>query len=286
MGLKRDQVDDIYHPDTQVGEVLTKMTDRCQCFQGGHVAGIGHDHVGLAAPIIAGPFADADPGGAVLDCLVQKTVWHDRHRSIANLERHLHSNGTRIIKFYLHLSKEEQRKRFLQRIDEPEKNWKFSLADVEERKFWRKYMKAYEECLNQTSTRDAPWYVVPADDEQNARLIVSRIVLDTLEGLKMTYPKTSEERRQELQAIRRQLVTRGCRVRRQLSARGRRPRSASAGEAVKKALCYLDDHQVGTRRAEQVDEEQRWRCDEAEPPPYWEKRQDDGDRDSPKSHRN
>src|SRR5208282_3549924 len=92
-----------------------------------------------------------------------EVVWHDRYRSIVNLERHLHSNGTRVVKFYLHLSKEEQRKRFLQRIDEPEKNWKFSLADVEERKFWKQYMKAYEECLGATSIRDAPWYVVPAD---------------------------------------------------------------------------------------------------------------------------
>ena len=110
----------------------------------------------------------------------------------SNLERHLHGNGTRIIKFFLHLSKEEQRKRFLQRIDEPEKNWKFSLADIEERKFWKQYMKAYEECLSATSTRDAPWYVVPADDKENARLIVSQIVLDTLEGLKMTYPKRAQ----------------------------------------------------------------------------------------------
>jgi PPK2 family polyphosphate:nucleotide phosphotransferase len=142
--------------------------------------------------------------------LDQKTVWHDRYRSIVHLERHLHSNGTRIIKFYLHLSKEEQRKRFLQRIDEPNKNWKFSLADVEERKLWKQYMKAYEECLAATSTRDSPWYVVPADDKENTRLIVSCIVLDTLEGLKMTYPKTNAERRQELRAIRKQLAKRGC----------------------------------------------------------------------------
>ena len=135
-----------------------------------------------------------------------KAVWHDRYRSIADLERHLHGNGTRIVKFYLHLSKEEQRKRFLQRIDEPEKNWKFSLADIEERKFWKHYMKAYEECLSATSTQDAPWYVVPADDKENARLIVSQIVLDTLEGLKMSYPKTTDERRQELLEIRKQLT--------------------------------------------------------------------------------
>ena len=103
-----------------------------------------------------------------------KKVWHDRYRSIVDLERHLHGNGTRIIKFFLHLSKEEQRKRFLARIDEPEKNWKFSPADIAERKFWKQYMKAYEECLSATSTRHAPWYVVPADDKENARLIVSQ----------------------------------------------------------------------------------------------------------------
>ena len=103
-----------------------------------------------------------------------KKVWHGRYRSIVNLEKHLHGNGTRIIKFFLHLSKEEQRKRFLARIDEPEKNWKFSLADIQERKFWKLYMKAYEECLSATSTDHAPWYVVPADDKENARLIVSR----------------------------------------------------------------------------------------------------------------
>ena len=134
------------------------------------------------------------------------TLWHDRYRSIANLERHLHANGTRIVKFYLHLSKEEQRKRFLERIDDPEKNWKFSAADIEERKFWKHYMKAYEECLGATSTRDSPWYVVPADDKENARLIVSQIVLDTFEALDMSYPKTTDERRLELLAIREQLA--------------------------------------------------------------------------------
>jgi PPK2 family polyphosphate:nucleotide phosphotransferase len=136
----------------------------------------------------------------------EKEVWHDRYRSIANLERHLHENGTRIIKFFLHLSEEEQRKRFLARIDEPEKNWKFSAGDIAERKFWKQYMQAYEKCLNATSTRHAPWYVVPADDKENARLIVSGIVLDTFEGLKMTYPKTSAKRRRELLSIRKQLA--------------------------------------------------------------------------------
>ena len=137
----------------------------------------------------------------------EKAIWRDRYRSIVNLERHLHVNGTRIVKFYLHLSKEEQCKRFLARIDEPEKNWKFSLADITERKYWKQYMKAYEECLGATSTGEAPWYVVPADDKENARLIVSQIILDTLEGLEMSYPKTTDERHQELLEIRKQLTT-------------------------------------------------------------------------------
>ena len=135
-----------------------------------------------------------------------KHVWDRRFRSIVDFERHLHANGTRIIKFFLHLSKEEQRKRFLARIDEPDKNWKFSASDVEERKFWKDYMRAYQECLSATSTKDAPWYVVPADDKQNARLIVSQIILDQLESLDMRYPPTSPERRRELQAIRRRLT--------------------------------------------------------------------------------
>ena len=134
-----------------------------------------------------------------------ESLWHDRYRSITNLERHLHANGTRIVKFFLHLSKEEQRKRFIARIDEPEKNWKFSIADIEERKFWKHYMKAYEKCLSATSTSESPWYVVPADDKENARLIVSRVVLDTLYNLDMSYPETSETRRRELLAIRKEL---------------------------------------------------------------------------------
>jgi PPK2 family polyphosphate:nucleotide phosphotransferase len=134
------------------------------------------------------------------------TIWRERYRSILGMERHLHRNGTRIVKFFLHLSKDEQRKRFLQRIDEPEKNWKFSTADVEERKFWKDYMKAYEKCLGATSTSEAPWYVVPADDKENTRLIVSRIVVATLKGLEMSYPKTSAKRRRELQVIRKKLA--------------------------------------------------------------------------------
>jgi PPK2 family polyphosphate:nucleotide phosphotransferase len=132
----------------------------------------------------------------------EKTIWQDRYVSIVDFEKHLHLNGTKIIKIFLHLSKEEQRERFLARIDEPEKNWKFSLADLHERKYWAEYMKAYESCLNETSTELAPWYAVPADDKKNARLIVSQIILDTFKKLKMAYPKTSAERRKELESIR------------------------------------------------------------------------------------
>lgn len=134
-----------------------------------------------------------------------KTIWLDRYRSIVELEEHLHRNGTRIIKFFLHLSKDEQRKRFLDRIDEPEKNWKFSLADVRERKSWSLYMQAYEECLSATSSADAPWYVIPADDKKNARLIISQVILDAFNELKMAYPKTTAKRRSELEKIREQL---------------------------------------------------------------------------------
>jgi PPK2 family polyphosphate:nucleotide phosphotransferase len=133
-------------------------------------------------------------------------IWEERYRSIRDLERHLHTNGTRVVKIFLHLSKEEQRQRFLSRIDEPDKNWKFSAADVEERKFWKQYRRAYEECLSATSTDDSPWFVVPADDKENARLIVSRIVVDTLDGLGMSYPTVTDERAAELQAIRAELV--------------------------------------------------------------------------------
>ena len=136
----------------------------------------------------------------------EESIWQERYRSIVDMENHLHRNGTRIIKFFLHLSEEEQRKRFLERIDDPDKNWKFSLADIEERKFWKQYMQAYEECLGATSTRDAPWYVVPADDKENARLIISEIILETFRSLKMAYPKPSEEHLRELLAIRKQLA--------------------------------------------------------------------------------
>ena len=139
------------------------------------------------------------------DAMDEKSIWQDRYRSILDLESHLHRNGTIIVKFFLHLSKEEQRKRFLDRIEKPEKNWKFSDNDIEERKYWKHYMKAYEKALSATSTKHAPWYIVPADDKSNERLIVSRIVLDTVEALKLSYPKISAPRRRELQLMRKKL---------------------------------------------------------------------------------
>ncbi|HZZ17841.1 MAG TPA: ADP-polyphosphate phosphotransferase [Opitutaceae bacterium] len=139
------------------------------------------------------------------ELLDKESIWEGRYRSIVDFERHLHRNGTKVVKFYLHLSKEEQRRRFLARIDEPKKNWKFSLADVKERKYWGAYMKAYEEALGATTTKHAPWHVIPADDKLNARLMVSRIVIDAIKGLDLKMPKVTAARRRELQAIRRTL---------------------------------------------------------------------------------
>jgi PPK2 family polyphosphate:nucleotide phosphotransferase len=134
--------------------------------------------------------------------------WKHRYRSIADLEKHLHRNGTRIVKIYLHLSKDEQRRRFLARIDDPDKNWKFNVGDVKERDRWNDYMEAYEACLSATSTTRAPWYVVPADDKANARLIIAEILVETLKDLGLKYPKTSASRRKELLAMRRLLTRR------------------------------------------------------------------------------
>ncbi len=132
-------------------------------------------------------------------------VWKERFESILNFEKHIHRNGTRVIKIFLHMSKDEQRQRFLDRIDEEEKNWKFSQADIEERRYWNEYMKAFDSCIQNTATEHAPWYVVPADDKKNARLIVSQIILETLKDLKMSYPQTSDARQKELKQLRKLL---------------------------------------------------------------------------------
>jgi PPK2 family polyphosphate:nucleotide phosphotransferase len=133
--------------------------------------------------------------------LASPDLWQERYESIVAWEDHLHRNGTRIVKIFLHLSKEEQRKRFLQRIEAPEKNWKFNAADVRERKFWNRYQEAYQNCLSATSTRTAPWHVVPADDKHNARLITSRIMIEALQGLELKYPV----QRRQLAALRKAL---------------------------------------------------------------------------------
>jgi PPK2 family polyphosphate:nucleotide phosphotransferase len=135
-----------------------------------------------------------------------KKIWKHRYESIVDFEKHLHRNGTRVVKIFLHLSKEEQRKRFLARIDDADKNWKFSLADIHERHYWKAYTKAYEACLAATTTHHAPWYVVPADDKDSARLIVSQIVVDALGSLHPSYPKSTTKRRRELRAIKKALT--------------------------------------------------------------------------------
>lgn len=135
-----------------------------------------------------------------------KGFWRDRYRSIVDSEAHLVRNGTRIIKFFLHISKEEQCRRFLDRIEDPAKHWKFSPADTAQRQHWDDYMSAYAECLSNTSTAAAPWYVIPADDKKNARLTISAIINETLGGLDLAYPQTSAERRAELEVIREQLM--------------------------------------------------------------------------------
>jgi PPK2 family polyphosphate:nucleotide phosphotransferase len=132
-------------------------------------------------------------------------LWKNRYRSIVEFERHLTANGTHIVKFFLHLSKSEQRRRLLERIRDPQKNWKFSGADLFERAYWKQYMKAYGQALGATSTRHAPWYIVPADDKDDARLIVSSIILDALRGLKMSYPKLDASGRRMLRSVRSQL---------------------------------------------------------------------------------
>ena len=143
--------------------------------------------------------------------LDDNSVWHERYRSIVGLERHLHANSTRIVKILLHISKEEQRKRLIQRIDRPEKNWKIRPEDIEERRFWADYMKVYGKCLAATSTRRAPWFVVPADDKRNAHLIISKILLDAFIALDLKFPEAPPARRKELAAMRAQLAKEGRR---------------------------------------------------------------------------
>lgn len=140
------------------------------------------------------------------EALHKEHIWRERFRSINDLEQHLTRNGTRVIKFFLHLSKEEQCQRFLARIDNPDKNWKFSDADIQERAFWPQYMQAYEDCISSTTSDEAPWYVIPADDKRNARLIIAKTIVETFESLDMHYPEVDEQRKLELQRLRTLLV--------------------------------------------------------------------------------
>jgi PPK2 family polyphosphate:nucleotide phosphotransferase len=146
--------------------------------------------------------SEALPG----ELIDEKTVWDQRYRSIVDFESHLYRNGTRVVKVFLHVSKDEQRRRFLKRIDEADKNWKFNVDDMTERKYWKQYMNAYEACMSATSTKESPWYVVPADDKKDAQLIVSRILLDTLGKLKLRYPELNAEERKQLKTIRKMLA--------------------------------------------------------------------------------
>ena len=137
--------------------------------------------------------------GVANSTAVSEKFWDQRYQSILDLELHLSRNGTRVIKFFLHLSREEQRQRFLSRIEQPEKNWKFSLDDLKERAFWKQYQQAYEACISATSTKTSPWYVVPADDKENARLIIADIIVDTLREMNPQYPVLDPQKQRELQ---------------------------------------------------------------------------------------
>lgn len=137
---------------------------------------------------------------------LNQDFWENRYESIRDFEKHLHRNGTVIIKFFLHVSKEEQKERFLERIDDPLKNWKFSSFDVAERGYWEEYMKVYEEAISQTSTTDAPWYVIPADKKWFTRIAISKIIVETLKGLDLKLPELSEDEKGKLSESRSQLL--------------------------------------------------------------------------------
>ena len=138
--------------------------------------------------------------------LVGKKIWDERFEDIRCFERHMARSGTVIRKFFLHVSKKEQKKRFLERLEEPEKNWKFSASDVKERAFWDDYQDAYEDMIRNTATERAPWYVVPADNKWFTRLVISTVVVDTLESLHLSYPKVDDEKRKQLEAAKKQLL--------------------------------------------------------------------------------
>lgn len=138
--------------------------------------------------------------------LVTKNIWENRFQDIRNFEKYLNRNGTIVIKFFLNVSRDEQKKRFIERIDDPDKNWKFSPADARERKFWKQYMNAYEEMIKYTSTEKSPWYVVPADNKSYARIIIASAIINALDGMGLEYPKVSKEKLAELNAVKKELL--------------------------------------------------------------------------------
>jgi len=138
--------------------------------------------------------------------LVTKGIWKDRFQDIRNFERYLVNNGIAIRKFFLHVSKKEQKRRFLERVENPAKNWKFSASDMEERRFWNQYMEAYEDMVRNTATKEAPWFVVPADNKWFTRVVVSSVVIDALASLNLKYPEVGKEKRKELAAVRQALT--------------------------------------------------------------------------------
>jgi polyphosphate kinase 2 (PPK2 family) len=140
--------------------------------------------------------------------LVTKSIWDERLKDIRHFENYLNNNGTIVCKFFLNVSQKEQRKRFLERIDNPDKNWKFSASDAKERKYWKEYMNAYEELIKRTATKDSPWYVVPADNKAFARIVVVSAIIDTLDALGLEYPKVSKEKLAELQQVKKRIACR------------------------------------------------------------------------------
>jgi polyphosphate kinase 2 (PPK2 family) len=141
--------------------------------------------------------------------LVTKDIWKDRFQDIRSFERYLVRNGIVICKFFLHVSKKEQKKRFLERAEEPAKNWKFSASDMKERQFWGQYMEAYEDMIRQTATKDAPWFVVPADNKWFTRVIIAAAVIDALASLNLGYPEVGEAKLKELAAVKKELSKKG-----------------------------------------------------------------------------
>jgi PPK2 family polyphosphate:nucleotide phosphotransferase len=138
--------------------------------------------------------------------LITKNIWDYRLSDIKNFEHYLNNNGILVVKIFLNVSKKEQKKRFLERIDRPEKNWKFSNSDLGERKFWKQYMDCYEDLIRKTSTEKSPWYVVPADNKRFSRIVVAAAILNAMDSMKLAYPQVSEAKRAELQSIKQQLI--------------------------------------------------------------------------------